>query len=67
MTGKEFAFPQGTFGGLTERDWFASFAIAGLLADASNITMDGKKTPLNMADAAYQIADAMLAERSRKP
>lgn len=46
--------------GMTIRDYFAGQALAGLLAD-SNVT---GRTDL-VAQIAYSIADAMLAERAR--
>lgn len=54
------AFPNEYTEGMTLRDWFASQALAGMLAD-SNYTCSSKEA----ATAAYQYADAMLAERSK--
>ena len=42
--------------GMTLRDWFAGQALAGLLAQAS--------LGFDAAQAAYEYADEMLAERS---
>jgi hypothetical protein len=44
-----------TEGGMTLRDWFAGQALAGMVPEAAK----------NKAEAAYAIADAMLAERSK--
>lgn len=46
--------------GMTLRDWFAGQALAGMLADSEVIG-----EPISTARAAYQIADAMLMERSK--
>ena len=54
------AFPGGTAfsaPGMTLRDWFAGMAMPGLLASHTGGTTRG------FADLAYEIADAMLAER----
>ena len=45
---------------LTLRDWFASHAIAGLLASNDNLM----EAPRSLAVIAWGIADAMLAERA---
>ncbi|WP_272798880.1 hypothetical protein [Sphingobium sp. AntQ-1] len=54
------------FPGLTIRDWFACQALAGLLASP----FDGpagafESQTAHFAGAAYQYADAMLAERAK--
>jgi hypothetical protein len=46
---------------MTLRDWFAGQALAGMLADPANIG----SCQVN-AEAAYKLADAMLAEREKK-
>ena len=46
---------------LTLRDYFAAKAMQGIIASDTNDTM----TAANAAFAAYQCADAMLAERSK--
>lgn len=59
-------------GGMSLRDWFAGRALSGLLSDGETIGIMGKaaseagksRVPY-MASAAYEIADAMLAERSK--
>lgn len=64
---KEYAFPQAmqagdkakSTGGLTLRDYFAAQAMQGMLAASENYP-----TP-ELANYAYQVADAMLAERAK--
>lgn len=62
------AFPKFDYGnyggGMTLRDWFAGQALAGFTAchfDNGDAIMDAADT----AKAAYNYADAMLAERSK--
>lgn len=45
--------------GMTLRDWFAGQALTGLLAGVI------EHYPAQASAAAYEIADAMLAERNR--
>lgn len=55
--------PAGTacqYRGLTMRDWFAGKAMQGMLAASENYP-----TP-ELADYAYQVADAMLRAREAK-
>lgn len=52
----DFAKPTG---GLTLRDYFAAQAMQGMLAASENYP-----TP-ELANYAYQVADAMLAERAK--
>jgi hypothetical protein len=73
------AFPQGAvadhlgnthplFGGMTLRDWFAGQALAGLCANPAVIS--GSQITLEAgwaAQAAREVADAMLAERESPP
>lgn len=47
------------FGGMTFRDWFAGQGLSGLLADPHVIDRQ------NAARAAYEFADALLAEREK--
>ena len=64
---QEYAFPQSiqagdysqATGGLTLRDYFAAQAMQGMLAASENYP-----TP-ELANYAYQVADAMLAERAK--
>ncbi len=57
--------------GMSLRDWFAGMAMAGwfnvfdkeLLTQAKREGMDGAELNQTIAAAAYEIADAMLAER----
>ena len=46
---------------LTLRDYFAAKALQGMLADS---TFNGP--PEDVAELAYKMADAMLAERAKK-
>ncbi len=46
--------------GMSLRDWFAGQALAGLLPT------DTTHTNADLAQAAYNLADAMLAARERK-
>lgn len=46
--------------GMSLRDWFAGQALAGVLADH---TLRG--TAKSFAEKAYELADAMLAERAK--
>jgi len=62
------AFPNmagvGLYAGMTLRDWFAGQALAGM----SSIALDDGDMIMGWADmskAAYDAADAMLAERSK--
>lgn len=48
--------------GMTLRDWFAGQALAGMLADPN---VPGK--PRQTSEAAYELADAMLAARAKEP
>ncbi len=50
-------------GGMTIRDWFAGQALAGLSA---NPHAWEEKLPEQWAVMAYELADFMLAERSKK-
>ena len=53
--------------GMSLRDWFAGQALAGLMANA-NIPFApdyAECEPSQIADASYEIADAMLAHRQK--
>ena len=47
--------------GMTLRDYFAGQALAGLVYHQADFEL----TPANWAHDAYQLADAMLAEREK--
>lgn len=49
--------------GMSLRDWFAGQALAGLCADSE---FRGKNT-ISYVSFSYDLADAMLAARNRKP
>jgi hypothetical protein len=53
----------GDFGGMTLRDWFAGQALIALPHRGCGADLDYYDT----AQAAYQIADAMIAAREVKP
>lgn len=60
--------------GMTLRDWFAAAALSGFLRDWENIKNINRKAidlGENSADTCaigcYEMADAMLRERDRKP
>ncbi len=67
MTRKDYggpAFPQPgatqrKSGGMSLRDWFAGQALMGVLANR------GHSTPEWLAKTSYEVADAMIKERSR--
>ena len=48
--------------GMSLRDYFAAAAMTGMLSDPDAGKVDWK----NLAEAAYEAADAMLAARERK-
>jgi hypothetical protein len=59
----EPAFPTagvGAYVGITVREYFASLAMQGLLANP-NLVLNGKATPDNISIDAFRVADAMLA------
>ena len=47
------------------RDWFAGKALTGYLSADANPSQHCITTPKNAAKAAYEYADAMLAERAK--
>lgn len=59
----------GASSGMTLRDWFAGQALAGLIRnrDALHVLNGAPDFPVkaNVAEAAYSIADAMLAARAK--
>ncbi len=54
------AFAKGTFPGMSLRDYFAAKAMQGLIADTRV-----QDTEAAIAEGAYAVADAMLAERAK--
>ena len=63
IPGKSYSYPEGRFEddphcGMTLRDYFAAKVIQGLMAASVKSSPDG------FAEAAYKVADAMLAARN---
>jgi len=56
--------PDGPFGGMTLRDWFAGQIANGMAAHSGTTGMGFG--PGDIAKRSYGIADAMLAERNRR-
>lgn len=52
-----------SYPGMTLRDYFAAKALSGLLAFSGDGLTAAKGSPLQLAEASYKFADAMLAER----
>ncbi len=50
--------------GMTLRDWFAGQVIGGM---AASLAPSNGNTPRDLADAAFELADAMIAAREAKP
>ena len=59
-----FAFPQGSFDGMTLRDCFAAQALPSCLSASAG--QDGCYDYVAAAIGAYMVADAMLAARAEK-
>lgn len=58
------AFPSGSSGGMTLRDYFAAQAMNGLLSLAAQIKTEvGESIATSVAKQSYAAADAMLAAR----
>lgn len=70
MAKNQMAFPDWLRDGMSLRDWFAGQALPPCLDMAIKIELAGKglkkPAPICAAEMAYQVADAMLAERGRK-
>ena len=49
--------------GLTLRDYFAGQAMAGMLANSSNLAEQAWRSDKCLAEWSYKAADAMIAER----
>ena len=56
------AFPQPiSGGGMSLRDWFAGQALMGMMANGAGVELGS----VGVAQSAYHVADAMLAERGQ--
>ena len=55
------AFPVGSYAGMTLRDYFAAKAMQGLMSARNPILTK----IADIAEGAYEMADAMLAERNK--
>jgi hypothetical protein len=68
-TGEGFVSPQYDTPGMTLRDWFAGKALSGITADPETgadfdpDTDSWNRWAADIAEVAYGIADAMLAQR----
>jgi len=51
--------------GMSLREWYAGLAMQGLLASAQNIKAVPPLKPTEVAEGAFNIADAMIAESDR--
>jgi hypothetical protein len=61
------AFPTNATDGMSLRDYFAAKALTAMLASSERFEMENGKfaiTPQHFANAAYGMADAMIAARS---
>lgn len=54
-----------TEGGMTLREWYAGQALIGAMATMAHPQHDGLWDPTEVAEAAYELADAMLEVGSR--
>lgn len=52
--------------GMSMRDWFAGMALQGLMAENATLPYQDRRSFMAMAFEAYQMADAMIAERRRE-
>ncbi len=55
-------YPNGSWGGITRRDWLAGLAMQGM---QSNVEGYANLTNENAAELAYKLADAMIAESNK--
>lgn len=65
--GSAYPRPFGFESGMSIRDWFAGMALQGICSNQAylrNISPEGKAED-HVAIAVYEIADAMLRERSK--
>lgn len=61
------AFPRGEYSrGMSLRDWFAGQVLTGFFADRG-LAYFSEDDRTKLAATAYELADAMLAERDRQP
>jgi hypothetical protein len=58
--------PYGAQPGMSLRDWFAGQVLVGLAKAWASGEVDDYQ-PVSVAHDAYQLADAMLAERDKQP
>lgn len=67
MVKNEKAFPQqGQQTGMDLRDWFAGMALQGMMAHPTDgYAGDDYDYPAELSKAAFEYADAMLAEREK--
>lgn len=65
---EQSAFPVGSEvgGGLTYLDYMAAAALTGLLAFTNGVENCMQMEPKEVSEEAYNIAEAMLAERDRR-
>jgi hypothetical protein len=52
--------------GMTLRDWFAGQVVNGIIQNDRTLESMEGATPSKVANWSYSIADAMLAERSKR-
>ena len=66
-----YAFPQGTFGGMSLRDWFAGQVVQGFLAhhphdEGKDPNVSWPDPDIDLAILSYEYADAMLRARKEQ-
>ena len=57
--------PEGPFGGMSLRDWFAGQIAAGMASYSGTAGLS--YGPFEIAGRSYEVADAMLREREKDP